>query len=151
VTCSSWAPEPATSPVQLAANLPLARLTIVDASTEMIALVRSRFDHSSVPWTNRAAFVEARFEELDLPEQSLDLVVSSISLHHVPDKAALYARIRSLLKPGSRFCFADQIRGEPESNRLTNWNKWLDFCRESGNCTVEEIESLLQHAAAHDH
>ena len=137
--------------LQLAKTLPLADLTLVDGSAEMIALVRSRIDESRSTPRARVAYVEARFEELDLPARSFDLVVSSISLHHVEDKAALYARIRSLMTTGGRFCFADQIRGEPESNHLLNWERWLDFCRERGHCTSEEIDSLLQHAAAHDH
>src|SRR5258705_792470 len=116
----------------------------------MIALVRSRM--ASTPASNpRVSYVEAKFEELDLSAHSFDVVVSSISLHHVEDKAALYARIRSLMTTGGRFCFADQIRGEPESNHALNWERWLDFCRERSHCTGEEIDSLLQHAAAHDH
>ena len=136
--------------LQLAKSFPLAELSLVDASAEMIALVRSRIGEST-PASNAVSYVEARFEELDLPARSFDLVVSSISLHHVEDKAALYSRIRSLMTTGGRFCFADQIRGEPESNHLLNWERWLDFCRERGHCTSEEIDSLLQHAAAHDH
>jgi len=145
--------------LQLAKSFPLAELTLVDASAEMIALVRSRIDESTSAFpppasrlpASRISYVEARFEELDLPAHSFDLVVSSISLHHVKDKAALYARIRSLMTTGGRFCFADQIRGEPESNHAVNWERWLDFCRERGHCTGDEIDSLLQHAAAHDH
>jgi trans-aconitate 2-methyltransferase len=137
--------------LQLAPTFPLAELTLVDGSAEMIALVRSRIDHSTSKPGARVAYVEARFEELDLPARSFDLVVSSISLHHVEDKAALYARVRSLMTAGGRFCFADQIRGEPESNHKRNWERWLDFCRERGHCTSDEIDSLLQHAAAHDH
>jgi hypothetical protein len=32
-----------------------------------------------------------------------------------------------------------------------DWDGWLEFCRAPGNCSEEEIESLLEHAAAHDH
>ncbi len=136
--------------LKLAKTFPVAELTVVDGSAEMIALVRSRIRESTSS-NAPVAFVEARFEELDFPARSFDLVVSSISLHHVQDKAALYARIRSLMTTGGRFCFADQIRGEPESNHLVNWERWLDFCRDAGHCTTDEIDSLLQHAAAHDH
>lgn len=137
--------------LQLATSLPLATLTLVDGSPEMIELVRSRIEDSRPRSSQRARYVAARFEELDLPSGSFDLVVSSISLHHVEDKPRLYARIRSLITDGGRFCFADQIRGEPESNHQLNWARWLDFCREPGHCTEDEIESLLAHAAAHDH
>ena len=137
--------------LQLATTYPHADLTLVDGSAEMIALVRSRIGRSNAKPGARVAYVEARFEDLDLPARSFDLVVSSISLHHVLDKAGLYTRIRSLMSDGGRLCFADQIRGEPESNHQRNWERWLDFCRERGHCTDDEIDSLLQHAAAHDH
>ena len=137
--------------LRLAESLPDAALTLVDGSDEMIALVRSRLDEASSSPSGRVQSIVARFEELEFPADSFDLVVSSISLHHVEDKAALYARIRSLMTKSGRFCFADQIRGEPESNHRLNWERWLDFCREPGHCTPDEIDSLLQHAAAHDH
>jgi tRNA (cmo5U34)-methyltransferase len=137
--------------LRLAESFPRAELTLVDGSEEMIAVVRSRVEEVGSLSPNRIAYVESRFEDLDFPAQSFDLVVSSISLHHVEDKAGLYARLRSFLRTGGRFCFADQIRGEPESNHQLNWERWLEFCREPGNCTANEIDSLLQHAAAHDH
>ena len=137
--------------LRLAESLPGSSLTLVDGSEEMIALVRSRLEETSPASSTRVECLVARFEELDCPAGSFDLVVSSISLHHVEDKAALYQRIRSLMSKKARFCFADQIRGEPDTNHRLNWERWLDFCRAPGNCSPDEIESLLQHAAAHDH
>ena len=137
--------------LELVAKYPRGALTFVDASPEMIAVTRSRVDQARTSATPSVGFLVQRFEELDFRERTFDVVVSSISLHHVEDKARLYARVQSLLSRGGRFCFADQIRGEPESNHRLNWERWLDFCRERGHCTPEEIESLVQHAAAHDH
>ena len=135
----------------LARKFPSALLTLVDGSTEMVDVTRSRLTDAGLLLVNEPEYVAARFEELALPRGSFDLVVSSISLHHVADKGSLYRVIRALLRSGGRFCFADQIQGEPESNHRVNWDRWLDFCREPGNCTEDEIESLLNHAAAHDH
>ena len=137
--------------VRLARRYPAASLTLVDGSTEMVAVTCSRIENSAVPLVNEPIYSAVRFESLALPDCSFDVVVSSISLHHVADKENLYRRIRALLRPGGRFCFADQIRGEPESNHRVNWDQWLDFCREPGNCSRDEIESLLEHATAHDH
>ena len=136
--------------LELVKSFPKAHLTLVDGSPEMVALTHARID--AVP--AGAAGIEylvARFEDLNLPPHSFDLVVSSISLHHVVDKAKLYSRIRSLMSGAGRFCFADQLRGEPETNHRVNWERWLDFCREPGHCTPDETQSLLDHAAAHDH
>ena len=137
--------------LHLVTALPGARLMLVDGSEEMIDLVRSRIGESKSSSSQRVEYHVARFEELDFPKESFDLVVSSISLHHVEDKARLYARIHSMMRAGGRLCFADQMRGEPDANHRVNWERWLDFCREPGHCTPDEIESLLQHAAAHDH
>ncbi|MEA2705650.1 MAG: tRNA (cmo5U34)-methyltransferase [Gemmatimonadaceae bacterium] len=137
--------------LELLAKFPRGTLSFVDASPEMIALTRSRIDKAIGPTNPPIAFLVQRFEELELPEGPVDLVVSSISLHHVEDKAGLYSRVRSCLNLGGRFCFADQLRGEPESNHRLNWERWLDHCREPGHCTPGEIESLVEHATAHDH
>ena len=137
--------------LQLLTALPHAAIALVDGSEEMIDLVRSRIVASKSGSGRRIDYRVARFEELGFPPDSFDLVVSSISLHHIEDKATFYARIRSMMRRGGHFCFADQMRGEPDANHRLNWERWLDFCREPGHCTPEEIESLLQHAAAHDH
>jgi ubiquinone/menaquinone biosynthesis C-methylase UbiE len=137
--------------LQLVTALPGATLTLVDGSEEMIELVRSRIGESRSSASRRVEYQVAKFEELDFRPESFDLVVSSISLHHVLDKAGLYARTHSMMRAGGRLCFADQMRGEPDANHRVNWERWLDFCREPGHCTPDEIESLLQHAAAHDH
>jgi hypothetical protein len=74
-----------------------------------------------------------------------------MSLHHVRDKGALYAAIAAWLAPGGELVFADQLRGATARIQEAHWSLWLDFCRESGHCTSEELKSLLDHAAAHDH
>jgi len=137
--------------LRLAERLPGASVTLVDGSSEMVALTRSRLAGASERDSQRHQFITGMFEDLALPARSFDLVVSSISLHHVADKGALYERIHGLLRMGGRFCFADQIRGEPAANHELNWRRWLAFCAEPGHCSAEEIQSLLDHAAAHDH
>ena len=137
--------------LELARRFGGASIIYVDGSSEMLSVTRSRLELAGVGPVRDTAFVESRFEELDFPPESFDLVVSSISLHHVVDKAGLYRHVRTALRKGGSFCFADQIRGEPESNHRLNWERWLDFCRAPGNCSPDEIQSLLDHAAAHDH
>lgn len=135
----------------IAARFPNATLSLVDGSAEMVSLTGSRLKGVRDVAGRGDEFITSKFEHLDLPKGSLDLVVSSISLHHVEDKGNLYRVIQSALRPGGRFCFADQIRGEPESNHQLNWRRWLDFCAEPGHCSPDEMQSLLDHAAAHDH
>lgn len=133
----------------LAARWPDASLTLVDASSEMLRLTGARLAAAAAR-RGGARFVEARFE--DLPADApFDLVTSSISLHHVLDKAALYRRLFGALAPGGRFVFADQLAGGTERAGALQWEEWLAFCREPGHCTEDEIRSLVEHAEAHDH
>ena len=135
----------------LARHLPGAALTLVDGSADMLAVARSRLERQGHGRERNAVFIESRFEDLLPPANSFDAVVSSISLHHVRDKARIYRRVRAGLRDGGTFCFADQLRGHPERNHALNWERWLDYCRQPGHCSPDEIQSLLDHAAAHDH
>jgi tRNA (cmo5U34)-methyltransferase len=135
----------------LAARYPYAALTTVDAALEMTDVTRDRITRAHPDVASRARFITARFEELSLNDERYDLITSCISLHHVSDKEALFRVLRQALTPGGRLCFADQMRADPEEMNRRNWNAWLAFCRQPGNCTDEEVERLVEHAAAHDH
>ena len=137
--------------LHLAERFPAAAITFVDASPEMVELTHARLAGAHPEVAERGRFMVARFEELAVEEDAYDLVTSAISLHHVVDKGALFRAIRRMLAPGGTFRFADQMWGATEANAALNWRRWLEFCRQPGNCTEEEIASLLDHAAAHDH
>ncbi len=135
----------------VALRYPEGRLTVADASPEMIEIARTRLEADQPKKASRARFLVSRFEDLELEEGAYDLAASSISLHHVRDKERLFRRIHAGLRPGGSLLFADQFRGAtPEAHDL-NWERWLAFCREPGHCTAEEIQSLIDHATAHDH
>lgn len=130
--------------VALSRRYPDASITWVDASEEMLEVTRERVG-------GRGSFIASRFEDLQPQPQSFDLITSTISLHHVADKEALFNALFAALAPRGSLCFSDQMRGGSEANHALNWSRWLAYCREPGNCTEEEIASLLDHAAAHDH
>lgn len=135
----------------LAARYPEARITFVDASPEMIDVTRARLEAARAGEESRFIFACERFESFGTGAGAFDLVASSISLHHVVDKATLFARVRRMLADGGTLRFSDQLRGETDEIHALNWERWLEFCREEGNCGEEEVEGLLAHAAAHDH
>jgi tRNA (cmo5U34)-methyltransferase len=137
--------------LRLAARYPGAAITVVDASPEMVELTRGRIAEAHPEVAARGRFVVSRFEDLEIAPESMDLVTSAISLHHVVDKGALFGAVRRMLAPGGTLRFADQMWGATEANAALNWQRWLDFCRLPGNCTEEEIESLVAHARDHDH
>lgn len=126
---------------------PNAVLTSVDASPEMIDITRAR----TTTHAARLHLTCARFEDFQAAPASFDLVVSSLSLHHVIDKAALYGRIASWLPHGGTFAFADQLLGATPEVQARHWTLWLAFCREPGHCTEADIDSLTEHSRNHDH
>jgi SAM-dependent methyltransferase len=69
----------------------------VDPSARMLALATAH------PADARVRFVQQFAEDLNLPVGSVDLVVSSLALHYVPDLPALLVRIASWLRPGGVF------------------------------------------------
>lgn len=135
----------------LAARHPQASITLVDASPEMIDVARTRLESAHPKVARRAHFVTARFEDLDLPARSFDVATSCISLHHVRDKAAVYRALHAVLAPSGTLRFADQLRAATDFDHATNWEHWLAFSREPEHCTADELQGLLDHAAAHDH
>lgn len=135
----------------LADRYPEARFTFLDASADMLQTTRERLEKHDPEIAARGRYLEMKFEELDRLAERFDLVVSSISLHHVQDKAPLYSAIHDRLTPTGTFRFSDQLRGATDEIHDHNWKRWLEFCRQPGNCTNAEIRSLLDHATAHDH
>lgn len=137
--------------LHLAAAYPEARLTLVDASLEMVDVTRARLRSAHPVAAARTRFVAARFEALRCERPQFDLVTSCISLHHVANVADLVGVIRGWLRPGGTFRFADQMRGGTPDEHDRIWRRWLEFCRQPGHCSPDEIQGLLDHAAAHDH
>ena len=56
-----------------------------------------------------------------LPAGPFDLVVSALAVHHLdgPNKAALFARIAAVLRPGGRFVLADVVIPEDPGDAVT--------------------------------
>jgi len=135
--------------VVLAGRYPDAQLTLVDASSELIEIARARLAECAPGVT--VLPVLRRFEDFEPEPGGFDLVTSCIALHHVADKSPLYAMTRRALAPGGELLFADQILGATGEVHDVNWQRWLEFCRQPGNCDTQELEGLLEHSAEQDH
>ena len=133
----------------LAGRFPSCRWTAVDASEEMVELTRARLAAEAAG--ARVDCVVGRFEDLDLEPESVDVVTSCISLHHVADKAGMFRRLRPLLRSGGTLCISDQLTGATGRVADRHWERWLEHCRAPGHCTEEEVEHLIEHSRAHDH
>ena len=136
--------------VLLAERWPDARLSVVDSSQAMIAETRQRLMQTHPDVAARCTFITARFEDLSPPNAAFDVVTSSLSLHHVRDKATLYRSLRPVLRLGGQLVFADEFRGVPDAVHQLNWAYWIESCRQHG-VREPELRELIDHRLAHDH
>ena len=100
--------------------LPEAELLGIDASSEMLSAAESTLD------PERTRLQLGRLEE-SLPKGPFDLVMSTLSVHHLdgPGKADLFARIAAVLDSGGRFVLGDLIVPADPADVVTPID-WID-------------------------
>ena len=81
------------------------RVAGVDPSTQQIARARSKAARRNVPIDFQIGVIE----HLPFPDQTFDVVLSTLMMHHLPDplKRQGLAEIARVLKPGGRLVIAD--------------------------------------------
>ncbi|MCK4992386.1 MAG: arsenite methyltransferase [Bacteroidales bacterium] len=92
------------------------RVTGLDFTDEMLAKASRNnviMDYENVD------FVKGDIEQLPLPDDTYDVVISNCVLNLVPDKKKAFSEIRRVLKSGGHFCISDIVlKGElPETMR----------------------------------
>lgn len=129
---------------------PNATLIVVDASQEMLDRTGEKLSPSDQA---RTALVANYFNELELPDGSVDLIISSLALHHVPDEAkpALYDNLYSWLSVGGKFRCADQCLTLPghigNEHNLARWQAWV----RSNGTDEAMLTRWLEHIHTADH
>lgn len=125
---------------------PDATLRVVDVSRESLEICRERLSSC------KQLICDATdFRHLQFAENSFDLIVSSISIHHLkPDgKRTLFDRCHRWLASGGIFCFSDQCAGETEDLCARHIDNWKLLTMEVGS-TETEWQMWMQHQSEHD-
>ena len=135
----------------LADRLPGARFIFVDGAPEMVEATRLRLSATAPEVAERSTFLHGTFEGLELEVGSVDLVVASLSLHHVADLAPVYRMLARGMAPGGEFRSADGIRADDHRLHALHLERWEAFWREGDRLSPEEIASVKDHVARHDH
>ena len=93
---------PGTLPLLIAAQVPHLSVAGVDLSAEMIDRATAAADLRATPGASPISFQIADVAHLPFDDESVDLVVSTISMHHWADPAAGLREIVRVLRPGAR-------------------------------------------------
>jgi ubiquinone/menaquinone biosynthesis C-methylase UbiE len=94
--------------VDLAAQAPGLRVTGIDLSPAMLHLARAHAQSEGMD--AGVGFKQADAQRIPVPDRSFDLVVSSFSLHHWSDPAAVFDEVARILRPGGSFLIRDLRR-----------------------------------------
>lgn len=108
-----------------------ADVTAFDASAAMVDLARQRL-------AGRARVDRAVLgERLPYPDETFDLAVCALAIHHVEDRAAAFAELFRVLRPGGALVVSTQ-------------HPFTDWLRKGGSYFETKLETDIWHRASGD-
>jgi ubiquinone/menaquinone biosynthesis C-methylase UbiE len=112
------------------------RVAGIDPGTEQIARARSKAARRHAP----VEFQIGVIEQLPFPDQTFDVVLSTLMMHHLPAglKRQGLAEIARVLKPGGRLVIADFKRTQERQGRAARFH--------AGGSGMQELATLVQDA-----
>ncbi|MFD2331182.1 class I SAM-dependent methyltransferase [Cohnella sp. GCM10020058] len=110
-------------------KLPSAQISLIDMSASMLDVARGRFAGDP-----NANFIVADYAEYDFAPQRYEIIVSSLSIHHLThaSKRDLFKKLYRALAPGGVFVNADQVAGRTPASDAYYRRRWLAEIAASG-------------------
>jgi ubiquinone/menaquinone biosynthesis C-methylase UbiE len=105
--------------IRLAQAAPGLQVTGIDLSDEMLVEAEQHARRSGLE--DRIAFKKGDVAQIPFPDDSLDLVVSTLSLHHWSDPVGTLDEIARVLRPGGSFLVFDLRRDMAAPFYLLLW------------------------------
>ena len=114
----------------------------LDMTDEMLALAQ---ENKAKAGATNVAFLKGRIEDIPLPANSVDVVISNCVINLSADKGQVLREALRVLKPGGRFAVSDVIADGPVPAALRqNMEAWVGCL--AGALEREEYEQLLTEA-----
>lgn len=121
--------------------------TLMDVAEQMLEIAKERFAGSA----QQFSYITGDYRTA-LPAAQFDLVISSLSVHHLSDseKQNLFRELFLKLRPGGVFINVDQIKAPSEHFQELYWSSWLSKVRRSG-AGEEQIQQSIRRRLEFDH
>ena len=126
---------------------PNATIHIVDISEKMIESCKNELINQ-----NNIKYYCNDFRDLDSNIPNCDLVLSSISIHHINDneKKSLFKRLHEKLTANGVFCYSDQFSSFENEIYRKNISQWKNESMQNGSSQAE-WEMWMKHQDNHDY
>jgi len=118
----------------------------IDMTPEMIA--RARAGAAQIGATN-VEFHQAQIDQLPLPDQSVNCILSNCVINLAPDKPAVFREMRRVLKPGGRISISDIALRQPLPPEIASSVQAFVGCI-AGALLISDYERLLREAGFDD-
>ena len=125
---------------------PSGRAIGLDMTDEMLELAHS---NAAAAGVENAEFLKGFIEDIPLPDDSVDVVISNCVINLSADKRKVLAETARVLKPGGRFAVSDVI-ADPDMDEATraDMQEWTGCI--AGALTRGEFEQALADAGLTD-
>lgn len=118
----------------------------VDMTDEMLALA---MENKAKAGVHNVAFLKGRIEDIPLPANAVDAVISNCVINLAADKSLVLKDAFRVLKPGGRFAVSDVVAdGEVPDSLRQNMEAWVGCL--AGSLEIETYKRLLTDAGFED-
>ncbi len=121
----------------------------LDMTNEMLELAEKNRAEAG---TENVEFLKGHIEEIPLPEEHVDVVISNCVINLSTDKARVISEAFRVLKPGGRFAVSDMVflgdKGKLRAEVVSSIESWAGCV--SGALEKAEYERLLREAGFED-
>ena len=118
----------------------------LDMTDEMLELANA---NAAAAGVDNVEFLKGYIEEIPLPDESVDVVISNCVINLSADKRRVLAETARVLRPGGRFAVSDVI-GDPDMDEATraDMQEWTGCI--AGALTRDEFEQALADVGLED-
>jgi len=108
----------------------------IDLSQGMLDIWKHKIEKLNL--ASRVTMVLGDITNLNLEDTSFDIVVSTVTLHHVVDKQPVIDKIYRILKPGGRFLMGElDLDSSGDIREVKRLNYMMDFVKEEVATAME--------------